>query len=126
MREEEPNKPGINTQKSAQSHLTLLHILKGHDDTILSIAWSPDGRMLASGSRDEAIRLWDVQTGQPLYTLEGHTGVVFSIAWSPDGRVLASGSGIDELTIRLWDVQTRQLLRILKGHQDSISNLAWS
>jgi WD40 repeat protein len=67
-----------------------------------SVAFSPDGRLLASGSRDKTIKLWEVASGSLVRTLTGHTDSVFSVAFSPDGRLLASGS--DDNTIRLWDI----------------------
>src|SRR5712691_11765849 len=85
---------------------TLRHTLRGHEKIISRIAWSPDGRILASPSEDGTIRLWNIQTGELLRTLTGHTGWVVSVAWSPDGKVLASGS-FDQ-TIHLWPVQTKQ------------------
>jgi WD40 repeat protein len=69
---------------------------------VFSVAFSPDGKTLASGSFDKTIRLWDVAKGQPIgVPLTGHTDKVFSVAFSPDGRTLASGSA--DNTIRLWD-----------------------
>src|SRR5271157_6295054 len=62
--------------------------LRGHRDWIGRIAWSPDGRKLASPSADETIRLWDAETGQCLRTLDGHQGGVISAAFDPDGRSL--------------------------------------
>jgi WD40 repeat protein len=78
--------------------------LAGHEDVILCLAFSPDGQLLATGSRDRTVRLWDVTTGRPRAVLTGHTGSVFSLAFSPDGRRLASG-GFD-MTVRLWDLTT--------------------
>src|SRR5205085_1215456 len=72
-----------------------------------SVAWSPDGRRLASGSNDNTVRVWDGETGSLLRTLEGHQGGVLSVAWSPDGRRLASGSS--DRTVRVWDEETGEM-----------------
>jgi WD40 repeat protein len=69
------------------------------------LAFSPDGKLLASGSSDRTIKLWDVATGKERATLRGHAGEVSSVCFSPDGKVLASGG--DDRTIKLWDVATR-------------------
>jgi WD40 repeat protein len=69
-----------------------------------SVAYSPDGKMLASGSRDQTIKLWDVARAKEQATLKGHTEMVNSVAYSPDGKMLASGSR--DQTIKLWDVAT--------------------
>ncbi len=89
-------------------------LLTGHTWGIHSMALSPDGDILASGSEDTTIRLWDMHTGAHKKTLNGHEHRVYSVAFSPDGKTLASGS--DDNTIRLWSVDTGETERILTGH----------
>ena len=98
--------------------------LSGHSHWVRSVAFSPDGRTLASGSRDNTIRLWDTVTGGHRRTLTCHTDSVRSVAFSPDGRIIASGSG--DKTIRLWNVGTGTHKRTLKGHTNWVSSVAFS
>jgi WD40 repeat protein len=97
---------------------------------VLSLAFSPDGSILASGDNDQRyltsgrIYLWDVETGQEKATLWKHTGVVSSLAFSPDGRLLASGS--HDKTVRLWDVKTGQEKATFRGYDDIIQSVAFS
>src|ERR1039458_6579369 len=102
----------------------LLHTLQGHSSDVESVAFSPDGRTLASGSKDHTIKLWDVANGQLLRTLQVHTDAVYSVAFSPDGHTLASGS-IDK-TIKLRDAASGQLLRTLQDDSNSFYSVAFS
>ena len=78
-----------------------LKVLYGHSDDVYSLAFSPDGKIIASGSYDNTIRLWDVASGKCLRELRDYWGIR-SVAFSPDGKILASGSY--DKTIRLWDI----------------------
>ena len=101
--------------------------LKGHTNVVNKIIFSPDGKTLASASRDSrdrTIRLWDVATGTHKYDLTGHNTNVSSIAFSPDGLTLASGS--ENGKIRLWDVTTGQYRVTLEGHRDTVRSVAFS
>ena len=79
--------------------------LRGHDRDVTSLAFSPTGDMLASGSDDDHIRLWSVPTGDELGVLDGHTDLVQTLTFSPDGSLLASGG--EDFTLRVWDVARR-------------------
>jgi len=89
----------------------LRHTLRGHEDAINGIAWSLDGRTLASGSDDKTIQLWDTETGQRTSILEGHTGSVLGVSFSSDGHLLASKSA--DKTVRLWRCNSREMVAIL-------------
>jgi WD40 repeat protein len=95
--------------------------LTGHTNTVRSVAFSPDGRLLASGSDDRTIKLWEVATGREVRTLKDPLDVT-SVAFSPDGRLLASGS----YTIKLWEVATGSLVRTLTGHTHWVWSVAFS
>ena len=98
--------------------------LAGHTDTVYSVAFSPDGQTLASGSADNTIILWDATTGQYKQTLIGHKRAVYSIAFSPDGTTLASGSW--DRTIKLWDTATWKYRHTLVGHEKVVYCVAFS
>lgn len=84
----------------------LIRTLSGHDLRVNTLAFSPDGQTLASGSNDSTVRLWDINTGKQLYILEGHSSNVGTVAFTPDGRSLISSGGGG---IKVWNVQTGEL-----------------
>ncbi|MGI5422186.1 AAA family ATPase [Actinomadura luteofluorescens] len=106
----------------AFSHLT--HVLDGHTDAVRNLAWSPDGALIATASRDGTCGLWDAVTGGTVRVLEGHQGMVEMVAWSPDARRVATASR--DRTVRVWDAATGEQLAVLAGAADVVRTVAWS
>ena len=117
----------------------------GHTRSANAVAFSPDNRWLASGGKDNVIKIWDLANGNVLRTLYGHTSNVNALAVSPDGKLLASGSGdindkrdlgaftqggvvggAEDNTVRIWSVQTGQQLQVLRGHELPVAAVAFS
>lgn len=101
-----------------------LVVQKGHAEDVTAVVFSADGMLLATGSQDDTVKLWDTRTGKEIRTFIGHSEDVTGLAFSPDGKYLASGSGHG--TVKLWDVVNGQELGSLKAHQDKIVTMAFS
>jgi WD40 repeat protein len=89
--------------------------LTGHSGYVRSVAYSPDGKHLVSGSSDKTVKVWDSQTGKEECTLTGHSDFVRSVAYSPDGKHIVSGS--DDRTVKVWDSQTGKEVNVLVCHR---------
>ncbi|MBW4644006.1 MAG: ribosome assembly protein 4 [Goleter apudmare HA4340-LM2] len=114
----------LQPNEKLENRIVEVNTFEGHENSVTSIVFSPDGLTLASASSDKTIKIWDVATGQTLKTLKGHNNSVTSVAFSPDGLTLASGS-LDK-TIKLWDVTTGKTLKTLKRQNNSVTSIAFS
>jgi hypothetical protein len=102
----------------------LIRTFEGHSGLVYSVAFSPDGARVLSGSQDSTIKLWDAATGGLIRTFDGHSNLVWSVAFSADGARVLSGS--QDATIKLWDAATGGLISTFQGHADRVSSIAFS
>jgi len=96
--------------------------LTGHGRWVMAVVISPDGKRIASGGLDDAIKVWNLDTGELLLTLRGHTKPVNCLAISPDCQILVSGS--DDHTLKIWNLTTGALLQTLHGHSRDVNSVA--
>jgi WD40 repeat protein len=140
-----PNPSAISTTSGNPANRPQLILQTGHTRSVNTVAFSPDNRWLASGGKDNVIKIWELATGNILRTLYGHTANVNALAVSPDGKLLASGSGdindprdlrafirggvvggLADNTVRIWTVQTGQQVAVLRGHLLPVVAIAFS
>src|SRR6266702_3064805 len=105
---------------TAPNHFTY----SGHSNYVSTVAWSPDGKRIASGSGDHTVQVWDAPSGDHVLTYRGQSSDVTSLAWSPDGKNIVSGSINGK--IQVWDATTGNHIYTYTGHSDAVFDLAWS
>ncbi|KAF9345558.1 hypothetical protein BGX26_003003 [Mortierella sp. AD094] len=98
--------------------------LQGHTNRVYSVAYSPCGGKIVSGSADNTARVWNVDTGECIHILQGHSGMITNVAYSPSGDKVASASF--DVTARLWDIETGECIHILQGHTRGLDSIAYS
>ena len=111
-------------EKTSAGTYALRQTLINHNSSVDSVAFSPDGKLLASGSDDTRLDVWDAQTGTLKQTFTGNVGPVLAVAFSPDGKTLAAGGA--EKVVKLRDSQSGELKRTLTGNTGSVVSLAFS
>ncbi len=124
---QEPKFPRIAKVNGGQDNWPALqHSIRAHSRDVISVAFSPDGKRIVSGSDDKTICIWDAETGLQVHSpLKGHSDWVWSVAFSPDGKRIVSGSS--DKTICIWDAETGlQAHSPLKGHSDRVLSVAFS
>jgi eukaryotic-like serine/threonine-protein kinase len=120
-----PSQPGraLNPQPSGPQG-TLYLTYRGHSNVVNAVAWSPDGKRIASGGVDGTVQVWDAAKGGNLFTYHGHFDEVFAVAWSPDGKRIASSSA--DKTVQVWDAANGGDVFTYRGYSTPVDTVAWS
>jgi serine/threonine protein kinase len=106
---------------------TTVFTYQQHTESVLSLAWSPNGQYMVSGSADTTARVWKTTKDETLYTYRGHAGLlnsVLSVSWERNGKAIASGSS--DQTVQVWDAATGNRLTLYRGHVSRVLSVAWS
>jgi WD40 repeat protein/serine/threonine protein kinase len=124
-----PGPPTVGAKSvSPATPITVNHkqalIFAGHLASVNAVAWSPDGRLIASGSDDTFVQIFDAQTGQRQVIYSGHTEEVAAVGWSPNGKSIASGG--EDKTVQVWNAASGAKLLSFTGHTDRVNGVSWS
>ncbi|MBW4595934.1 MAG: hypothetical protein KME46_24285 [Brasilonema angustatum HA4187-MV1] len=122
--EQTANQQAVVALRQAIYNMQEQNRLEGHSNWVYSVAFSPDGKTIASASADSTIKLWNAATAKEIITLKGHSRYVSSVAFSPDGKTIASASA--DKTVKLWYAATGKEITTLKGHSNSVYSVAFS
>ena len=98
--------------------------LKGHEGWVTTVAFSPDGNWIVSGSEDKTLRIWDSHTGKQIRVFEGHSAALSSVAISPNSKKIVSGSW--DHTLKIWNAGSGKNVKTLTGHEDQVTSLEFS
>ncbi|WP_084338825.1 WD40 repeat domain-containing protein [Actinomadura oligospora] len=119
-----PTPAAVRALLSALAFSHVSHVMRGHSDVVRGLAWSPDGRRIATASRDGTARIWDAATGACVTVLRGHGGMVEMVAWAPDSMRIATASR--DNTVRIWNAEAGETLAVLREATDVVWTVAWS
>jgi WD40 repeat protein len=115
---------GVTSRTMEQAGGACVRQLLGHEGYVESVDYSSDIRFVVSGSLDNTVRIWDVDTGECVKILRGHTDNVFGVSFSPNNQYVVSGSG--DKTVRIWDVESGDCIKTLKGHTGDVNDVSFS
>jgi tRNA A-37 threonylcarbamoyl transferase component Bud32 len=118
------SQPGQAAGPRIRPQVNMLYACLGHKGRIAALAWSPDGKYLASASYDKTVRVWQAAHGQHYLVYRGHSGRVNDLSWSPDSKYLVSAS--DDQTVQIWDVTTGKAVYTYRDHAGGVNAVAWS
>jgi eukaryotic-like serine/threonine-protein kinase len=117
---------GGSVKNAPRPALTALYTYPGHKRPVVTVAWSPDGYRIASGSFDTTVQVWGAFAGWPSFIYPFHKDYVWSVAWSPDGTKIASAGGFYDKTVRIWDSTNQNPIFTFDDYTDGVNSVVWS